>query len=199
MPENLKKLISKIAKELKAKNYVEKYHNPRTPSGSKTQSSKSSKTRYYSNYQTQKLKQENVKMLVDPKKRSKRNIFDQHVVINDDEMDKKEAVSLETALKNLEMGIDKMFVDIVDGMEVKVDEEAYDEMNAKAINNLKIFSIEEVVPSHLLLDTNDDNQQQIVINEALFQMMSREDIDGIDEIALDIRDAIISSCEISVN
>eukprot|EP01084_Bolivina_argentea_P100295 180117_1 len=109
--------------------------------------------------------------------------------------------SLELLLKNLENETDKMFVDIVDGIEIKEENLNNDyEIDDNIINNLNIFCIDNILPNHLINDKMDNKiDMKCVIDMDLFNRMNKNDLDKIDDIAFDIRDAIINACEISVN
>ena len=156
----------------------------------------SSRKRHAGNPQKpQRIRQESATLFIEPTQKIKQSAIGNDVDADSDDdgdatVEQKESVSLETALKNLEMETDQMFVDIVDGIEMRDDEDGYDEMNENAIGNLKVFTIEDVLPVHLQNQEEQNKKEkekgtddkQIVINEALFKMMSKEDIDGIDEI-----------------
>ena len=115
--------------------------------------------------------------------------------------EKQESPKLEILLKDLEIETDKLLIDIIDGIEIKENMENYNiDIDDEMINDLKIFDINDILPYSVLMnDINDDynkynNNDKINVN--LFKMMNEIEIEQINDIALDIRDAIITACEI---
>lgn len=108
---------------------------------------------------------------------------------------REESPKLEVLLKDLEIDTDKLFVDIVDGMEVK-DDDNVDSMviDEGFINNLKIFSVDDILPNMDILD--ETLNTKLTINMDLFKMMNINEIEDINDISFDIRDAIITACEL---
>ena len=96
-------------------------------------------------------------------------------IMNDKmEFDKEETPELEILLKDLEMNTDKLFVDIVDGMEFKGDNIESTIINQGFINDLKIFCIDDILPNN---NNNNINlaENKLIINMDLFVMMNKEE------------------------
>eukprot|EP00485_Elphidium_margaritaceum_P001015 CAMPEP_0202695086 /NCGR_PEP_ID=MMETSP1385-20130828/8772_1 /ASSEMBLY_ACC=CAM_ASM_000861 /TAXON_ID=933848 /ORGANISM="Elphidium margaritaceum" /LENGTH=194 /DNA_ID=CAMNT_0049351049 /DNA_START=579 /DNA_END=1163 /DNA_ORIENTATION=- len=118
---------------------------------------------------------------------------------------------LETLLSALAMQTDKLLVDVLDGEESKHQAQVFEdvtemsESNKQMMLELRLFDVCDVLPSYLrepmdatsTMRSCEETAAAVDIMQCA-QIMSKKELDEIDDIALDIRDAIINACEIAI-